>query len=77
MDKKAKDLKIGEVFNFRVKNPDSLLVLKVLEFEGNTPWCLVIEHTYYEKAKDKYEEEDRYKKGDIFPYVYTDVCSKD
>jgi hypothetical protein len=71
MKKQIKDLKIGDKFKFDMVNPKGFLTLKVIDFEKHTPWCTVIEHFYEEAAEDEYEEEDRYKTGDILPYVYT------
>jgi len=71
--KNSKELKIGEIFKFNMYCPAGFLVLKVQYFEEEIPWCLVIEDFYEEEAKDEYDEEDRYKIGDIFPYSYTYV----
>jgi hypothetical protein len=66
-------LKIGDTFKFTMVRPKGYLVLTVLKIEDERiPWCKVIEHFYAEKADDEDDEYDRYKTGDVFPYVYTD-----
>jgi hypothetical protein len=69
--KEPKELKIGEVFEFNISNPKGRLVLKVIYFEDNMPWCEVLEDIYEDEPEDEYDAEDRYTCGDELPYVFT------
>lgn len=70
----VKELKIGDKFKMNMISPKGYLILKVESIESSyphTPWCLVYDHFYRDPAEDDFEEDDRWKTGDLMPYVYT------
>lgn len=78
MEKSAKSLVIGDRFKMSMNHSKrkGYLILEVFEIEPEpyeTPWVEVIEAHYETLPGDKYDAEDRYEKGDEFPYCYTYV----